>query len=62
MSLVVGRLLLNYIMRPHFLLNNTAYPVFSEGSQTGVLQRVGSAAGMLNCIHLLVHFIQIVKF
>ncbi|KAF2290167.1 hypothetical protein GH714_003820 [Hevea brasiliensis] len=43
-SLVVRRLLLNYIMRPRIPLNSTSYPVFSEGSQPGVLQRVGSAA------------------
>ncbi|KAF2284310.1 hypothetical protein GH714_020385 [Hevea brasiliensis] len=43
-SLVVRRLLLNYIVRPCIPLNSTSYPVFSEGSQPGVLQRVGSAA------------------
>ncbi|XP_021692003.2 uncharacterized protein LOC110673245 isoform X2 [Hevea brasiliensis] len=43
-SFVVRRLLLNYIMRPRIPLNSTSYPVFSEGSQPGVLQRVGSAA------------------
>ncbi|XP_057992650.1 uncharacterized protein LOC110632778 isoform X2 [Hevea brasiliensis] len=43
-SLVVRRLLLNYIVRPRIPLNSTSYPVFSEGSQPGVLQRVGSAA------------------
>ncbi|OAY55692.1 dymeclin [Manihot esculenta] len=43
-SLVVRRLLLNYIMRPHVPLNSTPYSLFSEGSQPGVLQRVSSAA------------------
>ncbi|GMP99556.1 hypothetical protein CsSME_00046989 [Camellia sinensis var. sinensis] len=43
-GLVVHKLLLNYIMRPHFALNITSYDMFSEGNQLGVLQRVGSAA------------------
>ncbi|XP_021899520.1 dymeclin [Carica papaya] len=42
-SLVVRRLLLNYIIRPH-ISRNTSYSIFSERSQPGVLQRVGSAA------------------
>ncbi|XP_058105313.1 uncharacterized protein LOC131248852 [Magnolia sinica] len=41
---VVRRLLLNYITRPRVPLNGSAYPIFSEGSQPGVLQKVGSAA------------------
>ncbi|XP_077247325.1 uncharacterized protein LOC143887097 [Tasmannia lanceolata] len=41
---VVCRLLLNYIARPRIPLNGASYPLFSEGSQAGVLQRVGSAA------------------
>ncbi|GMP77169.1 hypothetical protein CsSME_00033536 [Camellia sinensis var. sinensis] len=43
-GLVVRKLLLNYIMRPHFALNTASYDMFSEGNQPGVLQRVGSAA------------------
>ncbi|CAL5410574.1 unnamed protein product [Camellia sinensis] len=43
-GLVVRKLLLNYIMRPHFALNTASYDMFSEGNQSGVLQRVGSAA------------------
>lgn len=42
-GLVVRKLLLNYITRPRFPSNQ--YNIFSEGSQPGVLQRVGSAAG-----------------
>ncbi|KAJ0035372.1 hypothetical protein Pint_24740 [Pistacia integerrima] len=41
---VVHRLLLNYIMRPRIPLNSASYSIFSEMSQPGVLQRVGSAA------------------
>ncbi|XWS53918.1 hypothetical protein CRYUN_Cryun10bG0041700 [Craigia yunnanensis] len=44
-SLVVRRLLLNYIMRPRVPSSSAAsYSIFSEESQTGVLHRVGSAA------------------
>lgn len=43
---VVHRLLLNYIMRPRIPLNSASYSIFSETNQPGVLQRVGSAAGM----------------
>ncbi|KDP40232.1 hypothetical protein JCGZ_02230 [Jatropha curcas] len=43
-SLVVRRLLLNYVMRPRFPFSSASYPVFTEGNQPGVLQRVGSAA------------------
>lgn len=43
---VVRKLLLNYMMRPKFS-NGVTYTIYSEGSQPGVLQRVGSAAGML---------------
>lgn len=46
-TLVVRRLLLNYIIRPRIPLNSASFPVFSEGSQPGVFQRVGSAAGMV---------------
>ncbi|WCJ23861.1 hypothetical protein M5689_005863 [Euphorbia peplus] len=42
--LVVRRLLLNYIVRPHFPINSASYPLFSDDSQPGVLQRAGSAA------------------
>ncbi|KAJ4828586.1 hypothetical protein Tsubulata_019592 [Turnera subulata] len=42
--LVVRKLLLNYMMRPRFPLRAAAYPLFSNGSQPGVLQRVSSAA------------------
>ncbi|KAL3507826.1 hypothetical protein ACH5RR_033208 [Cinchona calisaya] len=43
-SLVVCKLLLNYIRRPNFPINSSSYSTFSEVNQTGVLQRVGSAA------------------
>nr|XP_034930839.1 dymeclin isoform X1 [Populus alba] len=46
-GLVVRRLLLNYIIRPRIPYNSTSYPVFSGGSQPGVLQRVSSAAATL---------------
>ncbi|GMI95964.1 hypothetical protein like AT1G04200 [Hibiscus trionum] len=47
-NLVVRRLLLNYIMRPRLPSNGAAaYSIFSEESQPGVLQRVGSAAANL---------------
>ncbi|KAK8709638.1 hypothetical protein V6N13_060651 [Hibiscus sabdariffa] len=47
-NLVVRRLLLNYIMRPRLPSNSAAaYSIFSEESQPGVLQRVGSAAANL---------------
>lgn len=45
-SSVVQSLLHNYIMRPRVPLSR-AYSVFSEGSQPGVLERVGSAAASL---------------
>ncbi|KAM7278037.1 hypothetical protein ACFE04_005171 [Oxalis oulophora] len=53
-SSVVRRLLLCYIMRPR--VPDNAY-IFSEGSQPGVLQRVGSAAAtfMLLPFNYLVH-------
>lgn len=41
---VVRRLLLNYITRPRIPSNGVAFPIFSEESQPGVLQKVGSAA------------------
>ncbi|XVF28768.1 hypothetical protein REPUB_Repub15cG0059100 [Reevesia pubescens] len=44
-TLVVRRLLLNYIMRPRVPSSSAAsYSIYSEESQPGVLQRVGSAA------------------
>lgn len=43
---VVRRLLLNYITRPRISVNSSSYSIFSEENQPGVLQRVGSAAGM----------------
>lgn len=43
-GLVVRRLLINYINWPRIPLNDVSYSIFSEGSQPGVLQRVGSAA------------------
>lgn len=43
-SLVVSKLLLNYIRQPKFPINSSSYSIFSEVNQTGVLQRVGSAA------------------
>ncbi|GKV43723.1 hypothetical protein SLEP1_g50977 [Rubroshorea leprosula] len=45
-SSVVHRLLLNYITQPHVPLSR-AYSIFSEGSQPGVLERVGSAAASI---------------
>ena len=44
---VVRRLLLNFITRPRIPFSGTGYPVYSDGNQPGVLQRVGSAAGMV---------------
>ncbi|XP_020273401.1 dymeclin isoform X4 [Asparagus officinalis] len=41
---VVRRLLLNFITRPRIPFRGTAYPVYSDGNEPGVLQRVGSAA------------------
>jgi hypothetical protein len=41
-NLVVGRLLLNYIVQHCIPFNSTSYPVFSDKSQPGALQRVGS--------------------
>ncbi|CAI0559395.1 unnamed protein product [Linum tenue] len=46
-TMVVQRLLLNYIMRPRISLNVGSYPPFGEAGQPGVLQRVGSAAANL---------------
>lgn len=42
-SLVVRKLLHNYVTRPHFPVDVKSYAIFSE-DQPGVLQRVGSAA------------------
>lgn len=47
MTSVVRRLLLNFITRPRIPFSGTSYPVYSDGNQPGVLQRVGSAAGMV---------------
>lgn len=47
---VVRRLLLNFITRPRIPFNDSSYSIFSEESGPGVLQKVGSAAGM--CFHL----------
>ncbi|GAB2210226.1 hypothetical protein Drorol1_Dr00015486 [Drosera rotundifolia] len=41
---VIHRLLLNYIARPSSSFGAASYSVFSDGSSTGVLQRVSSAA------------------
>lgn len=49
----VGRLLLNYIVQPCIPFNSASYPIFSGGSQPGVLQRVGSAAHMMFLLELL---------
>lgn len=46
-SSFVRRLLLNYITRPSIPFNRASYSIFNEGSQSSVLQRVGSAAGMV---------------
>ncbi|KAL9271448.1 Dymeclin-like protein [Drosera capensis] len=43
---VVHRLLLNYIARPSSSFDAASYSVFSDGTSTGVLQRVSSAAGI----------------
>ena len=45
-SLVVRKMLLNYITQPGIPLRSASYSIFSEGSQPSVLQRVSSAAGM----------------
>ena len=44
-AFVVRRLLLNYMSLPRGALHGTSHVAFSEGSQHGVLQKVGSAAG-----------------
>ncbi|XP_061376168.1 uncharacterized protein LOC133318196 [Gastrolobium bilobum] len=41
---VVRRLLLNFIAHPSVPFNRTTYSIFYDGSQSSVLQRVGSAA------------------
>ncbi|KAG6664837.1 dymeclin-like isoform X2 [Carya illinoinensis] len=43
-SLVVRKLLLNYISQPGMPFKSASYSIFYEGSQPSVLQRVGSAA------------------
>ncbi|KEH43790.1 putative dymeclin [Medicago truncatula] len=43
-GLVVRKLLLNFITRPRVPFNRATYPIFYDGSQSSVLQRVGSAA------------------
>lgn len=47
MCSVVRRLLLNYITRPHVPINGSSYLLLSDNKQPGVLQRVGTAAGMI---------------
>lgn len=44
---VVRRLLLNFMMRSDVPFNRATYSILSDGSQSSVLQRVGSAAGMM---------------
>lgn len=51
-SSLVRKLLLNYITRPRIPLNNASYSIFSEVNQPGVLQRVGSVAGMVLSLEL----------
>ncbi|KAK4357149.1 hypothetical protein RND71_022759 [Anisodus tanguticus] len=46
-NLAIRKLLLSYITRPHFPLKASSYYIFSEGYQSGVLQRVGSVAANL---------------
>lgn len=46
-ALVVRRLLLNYISHSWSGFNGESYLTYSEGSQSGVLQKVGSAAANL---------------
>lgn len=46
-SLVVRKLLLNYISQPGMPFKSASYSIFYEGSEPSVLQRVGSAAGMV---------------
>lgn len=43
-SLVVRKLLLNYISQPGMPFKSASYSIFYEGSEPSVLQRVGSAA------------------
>lgn len=43
--LVVRKLLMNYVSQPHFPVDIEFYAISSK-DQRGVLQRVGSAAGM----------------
>lgn len=50
---VVRKLLLNFIARPSVPFNRTAYSIFYDGSQSSVLQGVGSAAGMVTGYTLL---------
>ncbi|KNA10632.1 hypothetical protein SOVF_142540, partial [Spinacia oleracea] len=46
-ALLVSKLLLNYISQPRSAFNGASYPAIVEGSQPGVLQKVGSAAANL---------------
>lgn len=46
-TLVVRKLLLNYITRPNFPAHGSSSSIFSEVNQPGVLKRVGSAAANL---------------
>lgn len=50
------KLLLNFISRPNVPLNSS-YPIFSDGNQSGVLQRVSSAAGMAPFLSLFLVFV-----
>lgn len=43
---VVRKLLLNFITRPSVPFNRATYSIYYDGSQSSVLQRVGSAAGI----------------
>lgn len=55
-AFVVRRLLLNYTSLPRGALHGTSHVAFSEGSQHGVLQKVGSAAANLVLLPLNVFF------
>lgn len=46
-ALVVSKLLLNYISQPRSSFGGASYSAFPEGTQPGVLQKVGSAAANL---------------
>jgi len=44
---VVRRLLLNFMVRSNVPSNRATYSILYDGNQSSVLQRVGSAAGMI---------------